>query len=276
MELFNTYIPREYLALKINYCQKQLERLPVVKVRDHIVDNKHIKRVTVGTHRYDVGSDKGKKYYDIWKYRDLITRELNVYRAIWGCNFISDPPADCEPHNANRIMYADTDKPVIMNRDYFDSLENDANTDYPKPENFKFNGIKYRSAAEREIAIFYTESGIPFKYEPKVFLKGMAKAINPDFVIYIQELNNCKFHEHFGMKGSSEYSKISKIKFCNFADAGLVQDIDVLFTTSNDDTHFDPRYLSAKLNDSIYGTICMNKPVPVVTPKVFNQEIYKS
>ncbi|MBR4429712.1 MAG: hypothetical protein IKS75_00260 [Clostridiales bacterium] len=265
MELFNTYIPREYLALKINYLKQQLELLPVVKVGEHIIGGTKYTRVSVDSHRYDLGSLNGNKYYDIWKTRDTLTRELNVYQAIWDSNFKSDPPKDCEPHPANRIVYVDTNKPVFMNKAYFDSLENDANTSYPKPDNYEFNGIKYRSAAEREIAIFYTESGIPFKYEPKVFLKGMAKATFPDFVPYFEEIDNCKFHEHFGMSDYSDYYKTSKIKFSNFANAGLVQDLDVIFTTSNDDTSFDPRHLSAKLNAAIYGNICMNKPAATKT-----------
>ena len=268
MELFNTYIPREYLALKINYYRQQLEKLPVVTLQKCKVNGIYKTRVVVNNHKYGSETEKGQQSLQIMRYRDLITRELQVYQALWDSNFIGEPPKDCIPHNANRTLYVDTNKPVIMNKAYFDSLENDANTSYEKSDNYKFNGIKYRSAAEREIAIFYTESGIPFKYEPKVFLKGTPKPVNPDFIIYIKELDNCKFHEHFGMKGSSEYTRISKLKFSNFLESGLVQDLDVLFTTSNDDTSFDPRHLSAKLNAAIYGTICMNKPAPIITPAV--------
>jgi hypothetical protein len=260
MELFNTYIPREYLALKINYIRQQLNTLPVVMLQKYSKADSDPMKILVDGHRYNLATKKGKYYYEVMKTRDTLTRELNVYQAIWDSNFKSDPPKDCEPHPANRIVYVDTNKPVFMNKAYFDSLENDANTSYPKPDNYEFNGIKYRSAAEREIAIFYTESGIPFKYEPKVFLKGMAKATYPDFVPYFEEIDNCKFHEHFGMSDYSDYYKTSKIKFSNFVNAGLVQDLDVIFTTSNDDSSFDPRHLSAKLNAAIYGNICMNKP----------------
>ena len=62
------------------------------------------------------------------------------------------------------------------------------------------------------------------------------------------------------MKDYADYARTSKVKFSNFAGAGLIQDLDILFTHSNDDTFFDPRHLSAKLNASVYGTICMNKP----------------
>ena len=108
--------------------------------------------------------------------------------------------------------------------------------------------------------MFYTEMGIPFVYEPDVMLKGLIKTINPDFVLYIKELDTCKFHEHFGMKDYADYISNSKLKFSNYTNAGLVQDLDILFTHSTDSTWFDPRHLSSKLNAAIYGTICMAKP----------------
>ena len=259
MELFNTYIPREYLALKINYLRQQLEELPVVTLHKYSSGGNNQFRVVVNNHKYGSETEKGKENIKLMHCRERLADELNVYQAIWDANFKYDPPADCEPHAANRVVYVDTNKPVIMNKEYFDSLENDADTSYAKPDNYEFNGIKYRSAAEKEIAIFYTESGIPFKYEPKVFLKGLAKPVFPDFVPYFTEIDTCKFHEHFGMTGSSDYFKVSKLKFGNFMNAGLIQDLDVIFTTSNDDTSFDPRHLSAKLNAAIYGTIIISK-----------------
>ena len=261
MNIFNNYIPREYLALKINYCRLQLEKLPVVKVYSCNSGERSNKRIIVDNHKYDPRYEPGKQYYALWQKRDRLEKELRIYQAIWDANFQGVPCPDCKPHSANRVIYVDTNKPVILNREYFDSLKNDANTSYSKPENNMFNGIKYRSAAEKEIAIFYTEMGIPFKYEPEIHIKGLVKPVYPDFLTYIEELDNCKFHEHFGMKDYADYIKDSKIKFSNFINAGLVQDVDVLFTHSMNDAHFDPRHLSAKLNAAIYGTICFNNPL---------------
>ena len=261
MNIFNNYIPREYLALKINYCRLQLEKLPVVKVYSCNSGERSNKRIIVDNHKYDPRYEPGKQYYALWQKRDRLEKELRIYQAIWDANFQGVPCPDCKPHSANRVICVDTNKPVILNREYFDSLKNDANTSYSKPENNMFNGIKYRSAAEKEIAIFYTEMGIPFKYEPEIHIKGLVKPVYPDFLTYIEELDNCKFHEHFGMKDYADYIKDSKIKFSNFINAGLVQDVDVLFTQSMNDAHFDPRHLSAKLNAAIYGTICFNNPL---------------
>ena len=148
---------------------------------------------------------------------------------------------------------------VIMNKAYFDSLKMCENPKYPRPDNHIFRGVHYRSAAEKEIAIFYTEMGIPFVYEPDVMIKGLVKTINPDFVLYIKELDTCKFHEHFGMRDYSDYLSNTKQKCSNFANAGLGQDIDVLFTYGMDDTWFDPWHMMTILNSAICGTICMDR-----------------
>lgn len=99
-----------------------------------------------------------------------------------------------------------------MNRDFFDSLKNDDNKKYPKKPFNYFNGIYYRSSAEREIAVLYTELGIPFKYEPTIKL------------------------------------------------AGMVPDLDILFTYDTDEMPFDIRYLLSKLNSAVYGTSIIHIP----------------
>ena len=35
MNLMNGYIPREYMALKINYCRQQLKRLPNITMQQY-------------------------------------------------------------------------------------------------------------------------------------------------------------------------------------------------------------------------------------------------
>ena len=259
MDLIDKHIPRELLALRINFCRQLLKTLPEVKLSVHKVDNTMVKRVTVDNHRYNLDSKSGEHYYNIYKKRDLIQRKLRIYEAIWDANFKGEPLLECEPHRVKRIMYIDVKTKVVMDREYFDSLKNDANDKYPKPLDFPFNGIYYRSAAEREIAMFYTEMGIPFKYEPEITIKGLPTPFYPDFIIYIEELDNCKIHEHFGIKNSSNYLRITAIKYANYADAGLVPELDILFTHDTTDLPFDIRYLSSKLNAAVYGTMINTK-----------------
>lgn len=265
MELIDKHIPRELLALRINYCRQLLEVLPEIKVYKYVKDDDQVTKLVVGKHRYDPNLDTGKRYYELWKKRDLVQRKLRLYEAIWDANFKGEPLPECVPHRVKRVLCIDATTRVVMNKAYFDSLKNDANTGHPKPKNFPFNGIYYRSAAEREIAMFYTELGIPFKYEPEVTIKGLPEPIYPDFVIYIEELDNCKIHEHFGIKDSSNYLRNTAIKYRNYTEAGLVPELDVLFTHDTNDLPFDIRYLSSKLNNAVYGTMISTKQDMVST-----------
>jgi hypothetical protein len=260
MEYLNKYIPKDYLALKINYCRKQLAMLPSVSVTDRGRNGIIRKKISVDNHVYSLDSKRGDEYYRIWLKRDEIERQLQIYEAIWGSHYKDSPLPECNPHKVKRTLNVDGENLTILNRAYFDSLKNDDNTKYPKNLYNFFDGIYYRSSVERDIAIFYTELGIPFKYEPSVMLAGLAKPINPDFVLYIEELDNCKFHEHFGMKDSSDYLSLTKVKFGNYANAGLVPNLDVLYTFDTEEFPFDIRYLSAMLNTSVYGTAIIHKP----------------
>jgi len=259
MKYTDKYIPREYLALKINYRRKLLAELPIVKLHKQSKNGDVKTRLIVDSHRYDLSSENGKKFYAIQKEREVLEKELQIYESIWEANFIGDVLSECEPHKVRRTLYTDTNKRVILNKSYFDSLENDANTKYSKPIDYPFDGIYYRSAAERELAIFYTDMGIPFKYEPAITIKGISAVINPDFVIYIPELDNCKFHEHFGMKDSARYLKVTNTKYYNYTNAGLVPELDIIFTHDVEEIPFDIRFVSTKINTAIYGTMIGTK-----------------
>ena len=253
------YIPREYLALKINYCYKQLEQLPVVKIYHHSVGGETKTKVVYDKHKYEPDSKRGKYFLDCYYKRKAINNQLKVYENIWNCYFTGTPPKEFQPYKACKSIWINNNDKVVLDKAFFDSLKNDDNTDYPKYRNYFFNGIYYRSAAERDIAIFYTEMGIPFKYEPSITLFGLSKPIHTDFVIYIEELDTCIFHEHLGIKESAEYLRDSRIKYSNYISAGLVPDIDILFTHDKDDKPFDIRFLAAKLNSAVYGTMICNE-----------------
>lgn len=262
MEVINKHIMQEYLALKIDFCRKQLKQLPNVKLQTFNKYKKPIQKIIVGKHRYLLDSEPGEKYLNIMQYKETLERKLEYYEAVWKSKYKDIPYPECESHKVIRTLFVDKSTKVIMNKAYFDSLKNDANKDHPKPLDYPFNGIYYRSAAEREIAIFYTENNIPFKYEPEVSIKGIPGFIYPDFVIYIPELDNCKFHEHFGMKDSARYLAITNTKYYNYTNAGLVPELDIIFTHDVKEIPFDIRAVSYKLNAVIGVTMIATKQSP--------------
>lgn len=259
MKLLNHYIPKEYLALRINYCRMQLMKLPVVRVSEHIIDGVATERVFADGHRYNIDSVKGKKCLEIRHLSEQLTANLNLLETVWKNKFNDPLPKECIPHRVIRNLRVDYQHELTLNKEFFDSLESDSNSRYPKNGSFYFDGIYYRSAAERDIAIFYTELGIPFKYEPSIIIEGVNHPVHPDFVIYIEELDTCIFHEHLGIKDSSNYLRTSKIKYSNYVDAGLIPDVDILFTYDTDDLPFDIRSMPAKLNAAIYTLIISSR-----------------
>ncbi|MBO4426300.1 MAG: hypothetical protein J5776_04770 [Clostridiales bacterium] len=255
MELIVKNIPREYLALKINHCRQQLIELPVVRMQVYSVNGIETKKLASGNHRNNIDTPAGRQLLELKKIRDYYTCQLRIYESIWDAQYRCELPAECFPHKVIRTMYADTYEKVCLDKQYFDSLVNDSNNDRSKPTYYPFNGVFYRSAAEKDIAILYTQLGIPFKYEPAVMLKGLNRPIYPDFVIYIRELDNCKFHEHFGVRQSSNYLKETGFKYNNYTNAGLVPETDIIFTHDVEEIPFDIRSLTAKLNTAVYITL---------------------
>ena len=260
MELTNRYIPREYLSLKINYCRQRLDQLPKFTLTEHKVNGISRSIIKIDNHKFCIDTTVGKQYYELYKEREELDNQLQIYEAIWRVYFKGEPLPECKPCKINRFVSLYPNRQVLMDKSFFDSLQNDDNKKYQKYKSNFYNGIYYRSASERDIAIYYTEMGIPFKYEPSITLAGIPKTINPDFALYIKELDSCKFHEHLGMKEFADYLRDTKIKYNNYIGAGLIPDLDIIFTVDKDEAPFDIRYMSAKLNSAVYGSIICRDP----------------
>ncbi len=254
MEYLDKYIPKELLALKINYCRKRLRELPKFSVCNHRIHGNQTRIIRVDSHKIILNSLKGQELYKTMVEREDLECRLKVYEAIWD-RYYRTPVPVFEPPKIVRTIRGANNERIVMNKEFFDSLKNDANTAFPKPMLYPFNGIQYRSDVERQIAIGYTEMNVPFKYEPELWLEGMRKPIYPDFLLYIPELETCKIHEHYGLMNFAKYVRDAKLKCSTYIDAGLIMDQDVFFTYNTEDQPFDFRYISAKLNGVIYGNL---------------------
>lgn len=260
MDITNKNISREYLSLKINYCRQRLNQLPNLTLAEHKINGVPRSVIKIDNHKFCIDSRNGKEYYDLFREREELENELKVYEDIWKIRFKGEPLSYCTPRKLKRYISVNPHQQVVMDKSFFDSLKNDDNTKYPKYKSNFYNGIYYRSANERDIAIFYTEMGIPFKYEPSIIIPGLARPINPDFILYIKELDNCKIHEHFGMKNFADYQREINVKYSNYLGAGLIPDLDIFFTHDTEGAPFDIRYLPVILNSTIYGSIICQDP----------------
>jgi hypothetical protein len=255
MAILEPYIPKEYLALKINYCRQQLACLPEVTKTDRTVRGNKREICVLNSHAHIVESKEGKLLLDIYRQRERYLCELSKLEGLWNCYYKGLPPPDLEPRKIIRYLYRSSDDSVILDGRYFESLNNDADPNHRENKTFYFNGTYYRSAAEVDIARFYTENGIPFKYEPEIWLKGLNYPVYSDFVILIKELDLCKFHEHFGMKNSANYNRLTATKYNNYSGAGLLPELDIFYTYDTNDVPFDIRSLHTKLNSVIYNSL---------------------
>lgn len=256
MDIITKYIPKEYLALKINYLKDKLSSLPVVRISERRRYGSIEQRCICDKHNYSLNSKNGKRLFEIAERRKELELLLSKYENEWKCYFQGSTPEDIIPKNIIRTL--NPNNPYlssVMDSEFFDSLKNDANPNYREFKKYPYNGILYRSRAEAEIARFYTELGIPFKYEPEIYLDGMAKPYYPDFVLLIKEINCCKIHEHLGMLNSSDYLRDNKIKITNYMNAGLIPGYDVFFTYQIEDLIFNTKIIMPTLNSVIYQSL---------------------
>lgn len=267
MQILEPYIPKEYLALKINYLRQQLAALPEVTKTKYNIRGK---LKTVYKYNSKIVSSTGRtgKSLEILLFqKEEISRQLLKLEGIWNCYFKGTPPTDIMPRKITRRLFRSTTDAVVLDSKFFESLKNDADPNHPESKKFYYNGIYYRSTAEADIARFYTENEIPFKYEPEIWLKDLKYPIYTDFVILIRELDMCKFHEHFGMKNAADYNRITATKYNNYSGAGLLPELDIFYTYDVDGVPFDTRTISTKLNSVVYDSLL----IPSINVRDYSQ-----
>lgn len=255
MQILEPYIPKEYLALRINYCKKMLAELPEVKMKLKKIRGIRREVYSYGNRYCLTSSNTGKALRGNISQRKKALSDLSRLEGLWLSEFTKEPSPDFAPCSLIRKFSTNGNETVVINKDFFESLKNDSNPYHLQSKTFYYNGTYYRSSAERDIARYYTEHGIPFKYEPEIWIKGLNHPVYPDFVIYIEELDLCKFHEHFGIKNSADYNRITATKIENYAGAGLLPNLDVFYTFDSDGAHFDTRTLDTTLNAVICNSL---------------------
>ena len=255
MAILEPFVPREYLALQINYCKQQLAMPPEVNMGFHTVRGERKIIFKYDNHKIGATTQNGKELQRIYEQREELLRKLSKLEGLWHSEFRGLPPSYIAPRKIQRRLYISATESVILDSKFFDSLKNDADPNHREGKTYFYNGIYYRSSAEVDIARYYTETDTPFKYEPEIWLKGLHRPIHPDFVTLVRELDLCKIHEHFGMKNAADYNRITAVKYNNYSGAGLVPGLDTYFTYDVPDIPFDLRCVPIKLNSAVYSSL---------------------
>ena len=241
-------LPKDLHALKINTIKKRLELLPAVKLKDVRRNNKVSRYAAVDGHFYQIDSGKGADLARIADERRLLTEELQMLKSAWNAAYREPVPELVLPHPAKRVFVGYGGRRVLMNRKFFDSLKPESNPIYPDGKRYFYNGILYRSKAEREIAKVYTELGIEFKYEPGILLNGSNNEMYSDFVGWDDITESCFFHEHLGLKSMADYAHKGIMKMSDYTSAGILPNVDIIYTFEDIDYNFDPEMTVAALS----------------------------
>jgi len=165
-------------ALLINYLRKYLKNTPDITVRRIKRNGKFGDYITVDNHIFKAESKKGMQYRELAEERKKYINMLNNFESKWKERYNFPVPEiifDSKPRTL--------ECGITLDREYFDSLEDEACT--LNPDNKKIpgsGGRKYRSKSERDFARLYETLGFEFKYEPRIVLNG--KILHPDFAVY--------------------------------------------------------------------------------------------
>lgn len=90
-------------------------------------------------------------------------------------------------------------------------------------------GERVRSKSEKIIADKLYQSGVPYRYECPIYLKGRGE-IYPDFLCLNRETRKEIVWEHFGMMGDEEYCSHAMKKIGSYAENGYIQGRNLIMT----------------------------------------------
>ena len=132
MSIVTPYIPREYLALRINYCKQQLAELPNVVRSERNIRGEKKTVLASGSHYHMINSTSGRKLTEVIQRREELSCELLKLEGLWDSTFRGMPPADIEPRKIKRRFIDSTGESVIIDGKFFESLKHDSNPYYPE------------------------------------------------------------------------------------------------------------------------------------------------
>ncbi len=90
-------------------------------------------------------------------------------------------------------------------------------------------GERVRSKSEKIIADKLYQSGVPYRYEYPIYLRGKGQ-IYPDFLCLHRETRKEIIWEHFGMMGEEEYCNHALEKIGSYAENGYIQGRNLIMT----------------------------------------------
>ena len=233
-------LPKELHALEINYIKNRLATLPAATFKSLYRNGKEMKYVYCSGHYYLLTAKEGATLLPIAEERAQLAEELKILQAAWDAVYFEKVPEMLLPHPVRRTFLGYGGQPIVLDREFYDSLTAESNPSHPEHKRYNYNGVYYRSKAEREIARTYTDLGIEFKYEPAVLLNSSTRYTFSDFVCWDRITQSCFFHEHMGLNSLADYAHKAVTAISNYTSAGVLPTVDIIYTFEDEYYSFDP------------------------------------
>ena len=241
-------LPKDLHALKINSIKKQLANIPTVKIKDVRRNNKLSRYAYFDGHYHLVDSKRGAELARLADERRRLTEELQILKSAWYAVYREPVPEMIQPHPVKRVFVGYGGQLVKLDRKFYEDLQPESNPMFLEYKKYFYNGVYYRSKAEREIAKIYTNLGIEFKYEPAVLLNASNTETYTDFVGWDSITESCFFHEHMGMKSLADYAHKAVLAMSDYTSAGILPGVDIIYTFEDADYNFDPELTIMQLS----------------------------
>lgn len=239
--------PMKVLAVKLEFRRLKLERMVhgffrEIKGKKYVVitydpaiskiSARHSRKICVST---KLGQSLSEQIND---YQKLKT-EYDLLLSNWYSRFGSEPPKVKFPI----VQYSD---PHRMNNEYYNAREGKLGKYTPDNPTVSEHG-DLKSKNELMGLDLLKEIGIPFKYEPEIYLAEINETINPDCLINFYEIDRCAYLEILGMTDKIEYYVKTCNKIYGFSKEIYRPGREVIYVIMYDKYNFDKDYFVSQV-----------------------------
>ena len=169
----------------------------------------------------------------------VLKSEYDALLDDWNSRYRFAPPRVVFPIR----QYAD---PHFMNNGYFSKQAERCGNYIPDNPTFSEHG-DLKSKNELMGADLLKEMGIPFKYEPSVYIKEADETINPDYLVSFFEIDRCSYLEVLGMTDKIGYSMRTVEKISDFSKGKFRPGREVIYVLLYDKANFDKDYFVSQV-----------------------------
>ena len=239
--------PMKVLAVKLEYRRQKLERMvqghTIIrngKLRLVITRDPSIPKISARHQRVISPDTKlGKYYSDLINEYQVLKSEYDALLILWNSMYCISPPKVKFPI----VQYSD---PHGMNNEYYKACKENLGKYTPDNPTVCEHG-ELKSKNEQFGLDLLKDLGIPFKYEPEIYLKEIDETINPDCIVNFFEIDRCSYLEIFGMNDKIEYTVKTCNKIYGFSKEKYRPGREVIYVFMYDKYNFDKEYFVSQV-----------------------------